>query len=258
MTWKGHESLKDLLVDIELLDKLPGNPRRGAVGAIKASYERFGQQKPIIGHIGDNDRITIIAGNHQLEAMKELGWTQAAVLARRWEPGEAEAFAVADNRVAELGSTDEDALFEMLQEISQGEEELLTGLEWDPFELALLEESYDRSNFDEGEDLSGGYVPPVIIDQPSTTTSPSTPREDEGEIEYHADEETTEDIVTMGATAVDKAGAKTTYQYTLLFEGVEQQKEWYDFLRFLKGLKEYEDLTTSEQVLAFIRDNHES
>ncbi len=43
-----HESLIELAVDIDVLSPLDGNPRRGNVEAIMASYREFGQIKPIV------------------------------------------------------------------------------------------------------------------------------------------------------------------------------------------------------------------
>src|SRR5690606_18568939 len=140
MSYKVHDSLTNLLVPISQLVTLPGNPRKGAVDAIMASYEQFGQLKPIVGMKGDDGKITVIAGNHQFQAAQELGWTHMAVLVGDWESVEdALAFAIADNRTAELGSNDEDLLYDMLTSIVDTNEDLLNALEYDAFELALME-----------------------------------------------------------------------------------------------------------------------
>jgi hypothetical protein len=64
------ENIQGLAVDIELLIPLENNARRGDVDAIMASYSKFGQVKPIVAVTGDNGELTVIAGNHQLEAAK--------------------------------------------------------------------------------------------------------------------------------------------------------------------------------------------
>jgi hypothetical protein len=87
------------------------------VEAVKASYLRFGQRKPIVVRTGDDGQAVVVAGNHQLKAVRELGWEQVAVVwADDLTADEATAFALADNRVADLGSYDDADLLAMLQD----------------------------------------------------------------------------------------------------------------------------------------------
>ena len=76
---KIHPDLLPLAVDVSMLSPLDGNPRRGNVEAVKASYERFGQRKPITVNREPDGRV-VTAGNHQLRAVKELGWDKIAVV----------------------------------------------------------------------------------------------------------------------------------------------------------------------------------
>ena len=109
------DGLTDLLHPVADLHELPGNPRRGDVEAVKASYLRFGQRKPIVVRTGDDGQVVVVAGNHQLKAVRELDWEQVAVVwADDLTADEATAFALADNRVADLGTYDNDALVSML------------------------------------------------------------------------------------------------------------------------------------------------
>ena len=111
------DGLTDLLHPVADLHELPGNPRRGDVEAVKASYLRFGQRKPIVVRTGDGGQVVVVAGNHQLKAVRELGWEQVAVVwADDLTADEATAFALADNRVADLGSYDDADLLAMLQD----------------------------------------------------------------------------------------------------------------------------------------------
>lgn len=75
-----HPSLMGMAVDIDTLLPLEKNPRVGDVDAITASYVEFGQVKPIVAKRNDDGTATVIAGNHQLEAAKILGWDQIAVI----------------------------------------------------------------------------------------------------------------------------------------------------------------------------------
>jgi ParB-like chromosome segregation protein Spo0J len=96
------DSLKSLAVPIDSLQGLPGNPRRGDVDAVATSLSRFGQRKPIVVRRDDG---TIIAGNHTWQAAKKLGWSEIAVAYVGDDDVTAQAYALADNRTAELGST---------------------------------------------------------------------------------------------------------------------------------------------------------
>lgn len=110
--------LEPLLYDVDLLDELPGNPRRGDVEAVKRSYERFGQRKPLVARRDKDGRATVVAGNHQLRAVRELGWEQVAVtFADDLTDDEARGFALADNRVGDLGGYDTDLLVDLIQSL---------------------------------------------------------------------------------------------------------------------------------------------
>jgi hypothetical protein len=85
------------------------------IDAIAKSLARFGQRKPIVV-VGDG---TIVAGNGTVEAAKQLGWTEivAARIPWRWTPEEIKAYALADNRTAELAEWDATILAEQLLEL---------------------------------------------------------------------------------------------------------------------------------------------
>jgi DNA modification methylase len=108
------DSLKNLAVPIENLQALPGNPRLGDVDAVAKSLQRFGQRKPIVARKDDG---VIIAGNHTWQAAKKLGWTEIAVAFVGDDDVTAKAYALADNRTAELGSYDEQALIDLIEEV---------------------------------------------------------------------------------------------------------------------------------------------
>ena len=109
-----HHSLQSLAIDIDKLSFLEGNPRQGDVEAVAKSYKQFGQRKPIVA---TTDHV-VIAGNHQLAAARQLGWDEIAVVITDDDELTAKAFALADNRTAELGSYDDDLLADLLSEVS--------------------------------------------------------------------------------------------------------------------------------------------
>jgi len=109
-----HHSLQSLAINIDKLSFLEGNPRQGDVEAVAKSYKQFGQRKPIVA---TTDHV-VIAGNHQLAAARQLGWDEIAVVITDDDELTAKAFALADNRTAELGSYDNDLLADLLSEVS--------------------------------------------------------------------------------------------------------------------------------------------
>jgi hypothetical protein len=83
------------------------------IGAIKASLARFGQQKPIVV----DKKGVVRAGNGTLAAALALGWEWIECTTTTLEGAEATAYAIADNRTAELAMWDEDALAKQLEAI---------------------------------------------------------------------------------------------------------------------------------------------
>lgn len=89
--------------------------------AIKASLTRFGQQKPIV-----IDKSGVVrAGNGTLAAAKALGWAEIDCVETELEGAEATAYAIADNRTAELAEWDEAALTAVLQSLEHEDAGLL-------------------------------------------------------------------------------------------------------------------------------------
>lgn len=256
MNEKIHETLQELLVDIDTLLPLPGNPRVGNVEAIMASYAEFGQVKPIVVRPNNDGTSTVIAGNHQLEAAKRLGWEKIAVVQMEVDDKRALAFAMADNRTNELGYTEPELLNDIIVQINDDYSVLLDDLGWDDFELASLNESAIKN---ERSTLSSGYVPPVItaitdIAQAIADAGINFEISDDGEKKIVAP--TTADhneMAITGSTAVGNAGSsRAAVQYTLVFEDSDQQRKWYAFLRWLKSEPSLDGDTTAERILNFI------
>jgi len=107
----------------------PNNARKHSeknLKAIAASLEKFGQRKPIVVHRG-----VVIAGNGTVEAAKSLGWTDIAIaeVPDEWDADTAKAYALADNRSAELAEWDESELAKQLLELQDAD--------WDITELGF-------------------------------------------------------------------------------------------------------------------------
>ena len=88
--------------------------------SIKASLARFGQQKPIVV----NSKGIIVAGNGTMMAAKMLNWSSVEIVRTDLEGAEAIAYAIADNRTAELAGWDEAALAQQLAALQIEDEEL--------------------------------------------------------------------------------------------------------------------------------------
>jgi ParB-like chromosome segregation protein Spo0J len=170
------DDLTPLVRPIKSLKPLPGNPRRGDVDAVARSYERFGQRKPIVA-LKDG---TVIAGNHQLAAAKKLGWKEIAVVYVDDDNETAKAFALADNRIADLGTYDSEQLMAMLTEISDNTE-------------LLLATGYGEHFLD---DLKMALAAPPSLDDLADTWSPSEPSEDSGKttVTLSLDKDTASDL----------------------------------------------------------------
>ena len=122
------EDLKPLATDIGRLSNLPDNPRKGNVDAVANSLATFGQRKPIIARKVDG---VVIAGNHTLQAARQLGWTEVAVVWVEDDDITAKAYALADNRTAELGTYDDQLLADMILAVRHEDEHLLSMSGWD-------------------------------------------------------------------------------------------------------------------------------
>lgn len=105
-------------VNINSLTPDPANARKHDgknLKAIASSLEKFGQRKPIVV---TPDSI-VVAGNGTLEAAKSLGWTEIAIARTPvgWTWDQIKAFALADNRTAELAEWDDKVLADQLLEL---------------------------------------------------------------------------------------------------------------------------------------------
>ena len=123
-------ALTDLSLD-------PSNVRKHSrrnLDAIKASLRKFGQQKPIVV----DAKGIVLAGNGTLTAAKELGWTEIQIVRTELAGVEATAFAIADNRTAELAEWEEDKLNAVLKSLQDEGVDLLD-LGYSPEDLAKMQ-----------------------------------------------------------------------------------------------------------------------
>ena len=137
-------------VSIATLSQDPANARKHDdknLEAIKASLRRFGQQKPIVV---DSSNV-VRAGNGTLAAATALGWDSINVVQTDLQGSEATAYAIADNRTAELADWDESVLAASLSSLADVDETWLSDLQFSEKELAELLASTQEQEIIEDE-----------------------------------------------------------------------------------------------------------
>jgi len=128
---------------IELIED-PSNVRKHPESNMKAicgSLSKFGQQKPIV----INQSNIIIAGNGTFAAAKRLGWKTIDCVRSELDNVNQIAFAIADNRTAELAEWDDVSLKQQL--------EVLHNDDFDIADIGFPDMSFD-DDFDAKKDLT--------------------------------------------------------------------------------------------------------
>jgi DNA modification methylase len=135
-------------VRVSKLKLHPRNPRRGNVVAIKESLRVNGQVRPLL--VNRRDMI-VLAGNHTLRCMRELGFSEALVYVIDVDEECATRIMLVDNRTADLAGYDTEELVALLQALGD-----LGGTGYEQGDLdALLDE------LAEGVPVEDDEVPPV-------------------------------------------------------------------------------------------------
>lgn len=142
------------VVALDNLIPYPQNPRRGDVTAIVESLEAHGQYRPIVVNKRNSQ---VLAGNHTLEAAKQLGWDEIAVTYVDVDDEQAARIVLVDNRTNDLAGYDSSELAALLTELDgfQG-----TGYDQDDLDQLLAELEPEP---DLGED-----DPPPLPEDPKT------------------------------------------------------------------------------------------
>jgi ParB-like chromosome segregation protein Spo0J len=135
-------------VEISKLKPWADNPRLNdiAVDAVARSIQSFGFNVPILC---DQD-FTIVAGHTRWKAAKKIGLTGVPTIVLQLTDSQRRAFAVTDNKTAEIAEWDFPKLQEVLAEL-QSESMDLANLGYSKAELEALltpEEDFDWEAFD--------------------------------------------------------------------------------------------------------------
>lgn len=142
MKHKIVPQLVAMAVDIAGLTPDPKNARlhdERNIKSVMASYDKHGQRKPIIVQLKANDGTPMVirAGNGQTEAARRLGWDVIAAIVIDEDDKEAIAYALRDNRTAELAEWNLEVLGESLRYLDE-EGVALPEVGWESYEAAPL------------------------------------------------------------------------------------------------------------------------
>jgi DNA modification methylase len=162
MNTRLNPALEPLAVPLNRLREDPANARKHGdrnLAAITASLREFGQQKPVVA-LKDG---TVIAGNGTLRAALALGWdTLAVAFFDSEDAARAKAYAIADNRTAELAEWDTQVLLESVKELEIEGYESESALGFTPAEVRELLADFQKDH------------PPVAPDENALPDLPQT------------------------------------------------------------------------------------
>lgn len=157
-----HSVAGDLQIKTVAVDSLkedPRNPRRhpeGNIVAIKDSLERFGQVEPLVVRSGTG---IVVGGNGRLQAMREMGWSEARVVEIDLTDKQAASLGVALNRTGELAEWDADVLQGVLDDLGTADIDLealsLSGTDLDSLMVEVSNPASDSKYSDRYTDPPG-------------------------------------------------------------------------------------------------------
>lgn len=191
--------MSELRIDYIDLDELPEatrNARRHDLDAIAGAYRRLGFTRP--GLIDERTGRLVAGHGRRLALRRDLerggkppkgirqttgGWAMPVV--RGWssrDDAEADAAALADNKVGESGGYDDDVLLDILGDLAADAPDLLRAAHFDSDDLDRLLESVSigREHLDYGDGDPFDRPDPVDLDDVgSTREEEPAPREDD-------------------------------------------------------------------------------
>ncbi|MDX8151103.1 ParB N-terminal domain-containing protein [Patulibacter brassicae] len=124
-----------LAVPVTELRPFARNARRGRVPEIVASLEAHGQYRPVVARKSTGE---VLAGNHTLAAVLELGWTHVAATWVDVDDDQAARIVLVDNRTNDVAGYDDQALASLLEDLADTDRELEgTGFDRDALDRLL-------------------------------------------------------------------------------------------------------------------------
>jgi hypothetical protein len=101
-------------VPLDELTPFPGNAKKGDIPKIRESLRRLGQYRSLTVRQCDDGTLVILAGNNTYAAMGEEGWAEARCEIIACDDDTARRINVGDNKLGELGTTDQSALAQIM------------------------------------------------------------------------------------------------------------------------------------------------
>lgn len=162
-----HPDLMALATPVDDLHQDPANARTDHdIVRLAGSLAQYGQRKPLVVNRSESNKIE--AGNGTWQAVKFLGWTHVAAVFVEDSPTTAAAYAIADNRLAELSRWDYEALQTLIDSIdpdlgletgfAEGElEEMLRAAGIEPLGDAVGEPGDAEPQLDRAEELAAEW-----------------------------------------------------------------------------------------------------
>jgi ParB-like chromosome segregation protein Spo0J len=111
----GVTYLRTTDVPLDELTPFPGNAKRGDVDQIRASLRRNGQYRSLVVREIPDGPLIVLAGNHTMQALTAEGHHTARCEIVLCDDATARRINLVDNRAAELGDYDNEALAELLE-----------------------------------------------------------------------------------------------------------------------------------------------
>jgi hypothetical protein len=154
--------MKIKTVAIGSISQDPANLRKHGernIDAIVASLRKFGQQHPIV----IDSKGVILSGNGRYMAAVKLGWSDIKVVESSLTGSAATAYAIADNRTAELAEWDTTALAETLRAL-QSEEFDTTAAGYTDGEIDALVEGLGSELLGADKEIVEDEIPEPPVD----------------------------------------------------------------------------------------------
>ena len=172
-------------VPVADLTPFPGNAKRGNVGMIKESIQEHDQYRALVVRHTPQDTLVVLAGNHTLQAIRELQRPAARCEIIACDDATARKINLVDNRASDAGTYDDQALADILQAL-EGD---YAGTGWDADDLTSIltrideplwaaqqaAEVRDVRERESGAETGSGGQPGASPEGPQRTISRSVP-----------------------------------------------------------------------------------
>lgn len=131
----GRPDVSVAWIDIDQVSVHPDNPRDGDIGAIITSISQNGWYGALIVQKSTN---FVLVGNHRLMAVRQIGWKQVPVIYLDVDDRRARNIMLADNRVSDKATYNEDSLVALLTAAASDGDLLSTGYDQEDLDKLIM------------------------------------------------------------------------------------------------------------------------